>query len=161
VLASVCTTAYKFTDRLLLDAAFCCSDVGSKPAEHWLLPSLRWKSALDIGLLVVSRVSTPVLVLVDRHLQLKLVDPIDATLLLNLLDVYLIALDHRYQNRMGLSQLGQLLAGLHVRLVEGVFPLQVLQHLLVPDAQILYFLPKGDDGLLHLAFLEVPVSGLL
>lgn len=59
---------------------------------------------------------------------------------------------------MGLPQLGQFFARLHVGFVERVFPLQVLKHFLVADAEVLDFFSQGNNGLLHLVLFQLPVA---
>ena len=88
------------------------------------------------------------LVLIVWQLQLILVDH-GIAIVMNwvvLLYVYMVALDHRNQNSVSLPQLRELFGSFDIRIIKRVFSFQVLEHLLIPDGEVLYFLTQSQDG---------------
>jgi hypothetical protein len=55
-------------------------------------------------------------------------------------NVHVVALNHRDQDRVRLTKLRQLFRSFHISVVEWILPLQVCQHFLIANREILHLL---------------------
>ena len=157
IIGALVTTRHVLANGLPLAVLLLMHSLSSEPTENVLLCAIAHDETLlllRLILMPLNRVTAPVSILRLTHYKLMLVNSWDLHLVF--LDVDLVGFDHRYQNRVGLPELGELLTGLDISLIERILMLEILQHLLIPYREVLHLLPQRNDSLLHLILLHLP-----